>query len=108
MSKKRMSNEKVWGALGLCRRAGKCILGDEAAERAVRAKKAKLVVVDPSLSEASRQKYQRLCKKEAVPYMEMPRVGEAVGKPAGKIAAIADAGFAEMIERAASIGRNEI
>ncbi len=45
-----MSNEKVRGALGLCRRAGKCILGDDAAERAVRAKKAKLVVVDPSLS----------------------------------------------------------
>ncbi len=103
-----MSIDKVWGALGLCRRAGKCILGDEAAERALRAKRARLIVVDPSLSEASRLKYQKLCQKEAVPYMEMPRVGEAVGKPAGKIAAIADAGFAEMIERAAAACRNGI
>ncbi|MDL2217568.1 hypothetical protein LJC27_02810 [Christensenellaceae bacterium OttesenSCG-928-M15] len=97
-----MPNEKVWGALGLSRRAGKCMTGDFACERAVRANKARLVVVDETLASAVKEKYRRLCAGKDILYLELPRVGEAVGKPAGKIAAITDQGFAGMIKNAAS------
>lgn len=88
---------KLHGALGLSRRAGKCITGDFAVEKALKSGKTKLVVLDSLASEATRERYLGLCERNGATLIEAPGVGQAVGKPAGKIAAITDARFVHMI-----------
>lgn len=97
-----MLNSRAQNALGLSRRAGKCIAGDFAAERAVKAKEALLVVVDHAASEATRKKYRTIAATNGVQYLELSGVGAAIGKQGGKIAAITDQGFADMIVAAAN------
>ena len=88
------------GALGLARRAGQCLAGDFAVERAVKAKKVFMVIVDAGASDATRKRYRTICDTHAVEYRELAGVGAAIGKPGGKIAGIVDAGFAGMLHKA--------
>lgn len=94
--------QKVHGALGLSRRAGKCLAGDFAVERAVKAGRAKLIVLDSSVSDATRKRYQTLCGNKGIPCLEFPEMGRAIGKPDGKIAAVTDERFVQMICSAAA------
>ena len=43
-----MAETKLFNSIGLCRRAGKCQSGEFAAERAVKAGKAKLILLPPT------------------------------------------------------------
>ena len=88
---------KLHGALGLSRRAGKCLTGDFAVEKALKSGKTKLVVLDTAASEATRERYIGLCGRNGATLIEAPEIGQAIGKPAGKIAAITDARFVHMI-----------
>ncbi|MDL2234914.1 hypothetical protein LJC07_02020 [Christensenellaceae bacterium OttesenSCG-928-L17] len=99
--------QKVLGAVGLARRAGKCITGDFAVERAVKGGKALLVIVDASASDATKKRYQTICNTHAVLYREFPGAGAAAGKPGGKIIAIVDEGFVGMIEKAYHAAQTE-
>ena len=96
-----MRSGKVYGALGLARRAGKCITGDFACERAVKAGEALLVILDDKASDATKGRYRALCEKRGIELLELFEAGAAVGKPGGKIAVILDKGFADMIAHAA-------
>ena len=89
--------QKFHGALGLSRRAGKCLSGDFAVEKALKSGKTKLVVLDSAASEATRERYLGLCERQGATLIEAPGVGLAAGKPAGKILAITDARFVHMI-----------
>lgn len=95
-----MDKARVYGALGLARRAGKCIAGDFAVERALKAGKVKLVVLDTSVSEATRGRYAGLCERMQTPCIELEDMGSAIGKDSNKIAAIVDENFAGMIAAA--------
>lgn len=88
---------KFHGALGLSRRAGKCLTGDFAVEKALKSGKTKLVVLDREASEATRERYRSLCGRSGATLIEAPGIGAAVGKPAGKIIAITDDRFVHMI-----------
>ncbi len=88
---------KLHGALGLSRRAGKCLTGDFAVEKALKSGKTKLVVLDDEASEATRERYRDMCGRNGAALIEAPGVGRAVGKPAGKILAITDDRFVHMI-----------
>lgn len=88
---------KLYGALGLSRRAGKCLSGDFAVEKALKSGKTNLVVLDSTASEATRARYAGLCERQGATMIAAPEVGQAVGKPAGKILAITDARFVHMI-----------
>jgi len=92
-----MDEQKLRGALGLSRRAGKCVTGDFAAERALKAGKVKLVVLDSLASDATRERYTALCGRVKVPLILVPGMGQAIGKPDGRIAAVTDERFAHMI-----------
>lgn len=92
-----MSNQKRLNALGLCRRAGRCVIGDFAAEKAVKSGKAALVILDEGASEATRARYTGFCERANVPLLILEDAGHAVGRPESKIIAVTDQGFAGMI-----------
>lgn len=89
--------QRTLDALGLARRAGKCLSGDYAVERAVKAGNATLVAVDLEASPATRERYRQLTARVGISYIELPGMGAAIGKEACRIAAVTDAGFTRMI-----------
>ncbi len=91
------SYQKLQGAIGLSRKAGKCIAGDYAVTKALKEGRKLLVVLDMGVSEATRQRYNSLCALKDVKLLEMPEVGSAIGKPGCKIAAVADERFEQLI-----------
>lgn len=58
-----MEQNKLLGALGLCRRAGALVAGFDATKDAVLAGKARLVLCAQDLSEGSTQRVQHLCEE---------------------------------------------
>ncbi len=66
-------------------------------EKALKSGKTKLVVLDREVSEATRERYRGLCGRSGATLIEAPGIGQAVGKPAGKILAITDDRFVHMI-----------
>lgn len=95
-----MNEQKLYGAVGLARRAGKCIAGDFAVERAVKAKKAAHVLLDSHASKATKERYYALCERQGIGCIEIEDIGKAIGKPGNKIVAIMDENFAEMLKAA--------
>jgi ribosomal protein L7Ae-like RNA K-turn-binding protein len=89
--------KKLYGAIGLARRAGKCITGDFVVERALKAKKTMYIIIDDTASGATKARYRALCERMDVPYMELAGLGLAIGKPGNKVAAVTDGNFAGMI-----------
>ncbi len=95
-----MSNDRLRTALGFCAKAGKCISGDFAAERAVKDRRAMLVALDSGVSAATRERYEGLCERAGIPCVYVEELGKAIGKENRMIAAVKDAGFARMIDEA--------
>ena len=89
--------QKFNNALGLCRKAGRCVTGDETAEKAVRSGKALLIVLDKEASGNTLDKYTFLCRGRGVELILAEAPGLAVGKPGNKVIAVTDAGFSKMI-----------
>ena len=56
-----MNEAKLRGAMGFAMRAGKCIAGDFACERAVKRGNARLVLLDTAASAATQERYSGLC-----------------------------------------------
>ena len=52
-----MAETKLFNSLGLCRRAGKCQSGEFAAARALKAGKAKLVLLEKTASENTKDRF---------------------------------------------------
>ena len=92
-----MAETKLFNCLGLCRRAGKCQSGAFAAERALKAGKAKLVLLEETASENTKDRFSALCEGRKVPFRLVPEVGRAIGREAHGVMAVTDIGFVNMI-----------
>jgi len=92
---------KLYNALGLCRRAGRCLIGDFACEKAVKGGKALLIVVDAQASQATKERYNGFCQRAQTPFLVAEGAARAVGKPDNRVIAVTDGGFARMILQAA-------
>ena len=90
-------SERLFNAVGLSRKAGKCVSGDFAAEKCVRAERAVLVLLDAAASDNTKARYGALCTRYGIPCIEMERLGAAIGNSARMIAAITDSNFCKMI-----------
>ncbi|MBQ2202376.1 MAG: ribosomal L7Ae/L30e/S12e/Gadd45 family protein [Clostridia bacterium] len=95
-----MGTNRLYNAIGLCRRAGKAKSGAFAAENAIRSGKAKLVLLEEGASEATKTHYEHLCAAHGVPLVLVETVGSAIGKDAHIVMAVTDPSFRDMIERA--------
>ena len=89
--------DRMYGAIGFAQKAGKCVSGSFAVEKAVKSGKARLVLLDESASENAKEKYQSLCKQAGIACLQVEDIGRAIGKDERISAAIVDAGFATRI-----------
>ena len=92
-----MAETKLFNSLGLCRRAGKCQSGEFAAERAVKAGKAKLILLEETASENTKERFSSLCAGRKIPLKLVPEVGRAIGREGHVVMAVTDTQFATMI-----------
>ena len=92
-----MAETKLFNSLGLCRRAGRCQSGEFAAERAVKAGKAKLVLLEERSSDNTKARFTSLCEGRNIPLKLVPEVGRAIGREGHVVMAVTDIQFANMI-----------
>ncbi|MEX1031039.1 MAG: ribosomal L7Ae/L30e/S12e/Gadd45 family protein [Paenibacillaceae bacterium] len=93
-------NPKLLSMLGLARRAGKIITGDEACMKSVRSGKARLIIVAADASENTRKKYGDKCahyNTKLILTGDRVSIGAAIGRPEQVVIAIEDQGFASGI-----------
>ncbi len=92
--------DRLYNAIGLCMKAGKAQSGAFAAEQAIRNGKAKLVLLEETASDATKEHYARMCELRGVPLRFVETVGRAIGKDARIVMAVTDPSFVQMIEGA--------
>ena len=92
--------DRLYNAIGLCMKAGKAQSGAFAAQNAIRAGKAKLVLLETSASPATKERYERMCAAHGVPLYTVETVGRAIGRDAHIVMAVTDPAFQKMIEGA--------
>jgi len=92
-----VNEQRLRTALGFSAKAGKCISGDFAAERAIRKRQALLVALDAEASANTKEKYAHLAASAGIPCIELAGMGAAIGKYGRMVAVVTEGGFARMI-----------
>ena len=95
-------NSKLNSAIGFAMKAGKLVSGDFTVEKVVRARRAKLALIDSEASENTKSKYRSMCENAGIPLVEVEELGRWIGKPGRMIAAATDEQFTTMIKRASA------
>ncbi len=95
-----MMNSKITSAIGFAMKAGKLVSGDFSAERAVRAGRAKIALIDGAASDNTKDKYRLLSEHAGIALIEVEELGRWIGKPGRMVAAVTDEQFTTMIKRA--------
>ena len=90
----------LYNAIGLCMKAGKAQSGAFAAEQAIKNGRAKLVLLETSASDVTKEHYARMCETRGIPFYTVETVGRAIGKDARIVMAVTDPAFVKMIEGA--------
>ncbi len=94
--------DKLLGALSLCRKAGKLVMGfDPVAESAAKGK-AQLVLLAADLAEGSRKKALRFCEAAGLEPRALPLTQQqllAVTPKRTGVFAVIDKGLAQLVER---------
>lgn len=93
---------KVWGTLGLAMKSGNIASGEFLTEEAIRARKAKLVLVAEDASDNTKKKFKNSCQYYHVPFVvfgDKEMFGKAIGKEFRASMAVLDPGFAALIEK---------
>ena len=91
------ADSRLHNAIGLAMKAGKCVSGDFVVERTLRDNKARLVLLDETVSNSTRERYERLCQRDGTPLVMLRGLGQAIGKPSRMIAAVTDENMTKLI-----------
>jgi ribosomal protein L7Ae-like RNA K-turn-binding protein len=97
-----MSEQQLSNLLGLAKRAGMLVTGNDACMASVRSGKAALAIVAKDTGANAMKKYHDKCRSYNVPLIELfdkERLGIAVGKAYGAILVVTDKGFASRIQQ---------
>lgn len=99
---------KILGAAGLAKRAGKLVSGAQLCEDTIRQGKAVLVLLCSDMSENSEKKLCNAMYTYGVPYIKLSSTKEELGRKIGKdsfavVCAFTDKGFSEIVCRALGI-----
>ena len=94
-----MTDSKVYGLIGLARRARKLISGAFAVQKCILSGKARLVLLDAGASRNTKDDFIKLCSKQGVPLRALPagELEKLLGD-AKKCAAITDENFASPLK----------
>ena len=91
-------NDRLYNAIGLCMKAGKASSGAFAVEKMIRTGNAKLVLLENTASDATKDHYAAMCSYYHVPLYLTNTVGKAIGKPDRIVMAVTDEAFQRMME----------
>lgn len=95
-----MKTNKTLSQLGMAMRAGKLITGDEIVLKAVRQRKAFLVILAADASDNTKKKFRDKCNTYGIQLAEAfdrQQLGKAIGKPERVVLAVTDVQFGKMI-----------
>lgn len=99
-----MKNDKILQLAGLATKAGKTVSGEFSTEKAVKDRKAKLVIIASDASANTTKLFENKCAYYAIPYMiygDKFALGKVTGHDMRASLAITDKGFASsLIEKA--------
>ena len=93
-------NNKIYGLLGLARRAGKVGFGTESSLESIRKRKAKLVIIAEVPAERTKKNFEIECNKNIIEYRICGNINElsdAVGQSNKAVFVILDENFAKEI-----------
>ena len=93
-------NSKLNSAIGFAMKAGRLKSGDYVTEKLIRAKGAKIALIDTTASDNNKDKYRDMCTYNSTELVEVEALGRWIGKPGRMVAAVTDEAFAQMIRRA--------
>ena len=96
-----MANDKIYGMLGLAKRAGKAISGTEAVIAKIRGFEAYLVIIANDASDGTKKRITDKCKSYETDYIFYgicDDIGKAIGTGNCVAVAITDEGFAKSLK----------
>lgn len=100
------NKQKILNLIGLATKAGKVASGEFSTEKAVKGKKAYLVIVSSEASENTKKSFTNMCTYYKVPicyFGEKGELGQAMGKQMRASLAIVDEGLANAIVKQMNI-----
>lgn len=95
-----MSEDRIYGFLGIARKAGALALGESLAEQAVKRGKAHIVLVTNDASDNTKKKIETSCFSQNVPIVlfgDKEKLGHMLGKTFISVVAVTDKGFSDRI-----------
>ncbi|MCR5202580.1 MAG: ribosomal L7Ae/L30e/S12e/Gadd45 family protein [Lachnospiraceae bacterium] len=95
-----MNQKKFTGTLGLAKRSGNLISGEEMTHESIRNGKACLVIVAADASDNTKKKFRNACdfyEVELIEVLTKEELGHAIGKEFRASMAVTDEGFAGLI-----------
>jgi ribosomal protein L7Ae-like RNA K-turn-binding protein len=96
-----LENKKIISMLGLAQKAGKVVSGEFSTEKAVKQKKAFIVIVADDSSDNTKKMFSNMCEFYKVPiyfFSDKESVGHAIGKEFRASLAILDEGFSNKLK----------
>lgn len=100
------NRQKVLNLIGLATKAGKTASGEFSTEKAVKTKKAHLVIVSEEASDNTRKMFTNLCTYYRVPiciFGKKDELGHSMGKEFRASLAVLDEGFAKALVKQMNI-----
>ncbi|NBH33990.1 50S ribosomal protein L7ae [Clostridiaceae bacterium] len=105
------NRQKVINLIGLATKAGKTVSGEFSTEKAVKSKKAYLVMVSKEASDNTKKMFTNMCTYYRVPicyFGKKDELGHAMGKEMRASLAVVDKSFAEaIVKQMNTIGGSE-
>ncbi|MGN1030421.1 MAG: L7Ae/L30e/S12e/Gadd45 family ribosomal protein [Butyricicoccaceae bacterium] len=96
-------SDGILGLLGLCRRAGRLTIGDEAVSDLCRAGQAHLILLSSDAGESTAKRARKTSEATGVPLIRIEAGREALGAALGRgmcaVCAVSDAGFAAALAK---------
>lgn len=103
-----MDNKKIYSMLSLCAKAGRLVSGNFSVERAVKERKAYVVIVALDASDNTKKLFNQKCNFYKIPYYEFgdkESLGKHIGREFRTSIAVLDEGFGNEIIK--YMGMNE-
>ena len=97
-----MNEQKIINLLSMAQRAGKVVSGDFDVNKAVKARKAKMMLVAQDTAQETREKHQHLAEAIIIDcyyLLDRDQLGHCIGKDFRAVAGITDGGFAKAMAK---------
>lgn len=92
---------KILSLLGLCRRAGKLVMGHDPVIKAIKENKARLTLFASDYSDNSKKEIEKLCVQRGAALLTLPFTKDELGSGLGHycgVIAVLDQGFCDKLK----------